>query len=77
MTSVGIAIDEIGSDGTSPSPIMVWFWEGGDVLRAFDVAADEFAPRRLVKGAHAPRKHPLVGHQVLDHRLSVRPIHLG
>ena len=50
---------------------------GGDVTRALDVAADELTPRHLVKGTHAPRKHPLVGHQVLDHRPSVRPIHLS
>src|SRR6266536_3402272 len=77
LTSVGAAIDEIGSDGTSPSGDHGVVMGGGDVTRALDVAADEVSPRHLVKGTHAPRKHALVGHQVLDHRPSVRPIHLS
>ena len=77
ITSVGAVIEDSGSRDRSSSGERVVVLQGGDVAGALDVAADELARRRLVEGAPAAVEDAGVADQVLDHRLGVRPIHLG
>jgi hypothetical protein len=63
--------------GRSPCGRMSWFCAAAKVTRALDVAARELADRRLVEGTPPSGKHARVADVVLDHRLGVRPVHLG
>ena len=62
---------------TSPSGIAPWFSDDAMSRARTTSRWTSFAPGRLVERALASRQHARVADEVLDHRLLVRPVHVG